>query len=112
VREFNDRIEERNQTLEKWKDAYTGAADAASAKDAERAKFEAQSKTYKESMRACMQSNQELVKVGRELMGRYESVTFGDVVVANEPLLGFRRVEIQNLLHDYGDRILNQKIET
>jgi chromosome segregation ATPase len=111
VREFNDRLEERNQTLEKWKDAYTEAADVARTKDAERAKFEAQSKTYKESTKACIQRNQELVKVGRELVGRYESVTFGDVVVANEPLLGFRRVEIQNLLQDYGDRILNQKIE-
>jgi DNA repair exonuclease SbcCD ATPase subunit len=111
VREFNDRLEERNQTLEKWKDAYTEAADVARTKDAERAKFEAQSKAYRESTKACIQRNQELVKVGRELMGRYESVTFGDVVVANEPLLGFRRVEIQNLLQDYGDRILNQKIE-
>ncbi len=44
-------------------------------------------------------------------MDCYESVTFGDVVVASEPLLGFRRVEIQNLLQDDGDRILNQKIE-
>lgn len=60
------------------------------------------------STKACVQRNQELVKVGRELIGRYESVTFGDVVVANEPLLAF---EIQNLLQDSGDRILNQKIE-
>jgi peptidylprolyl isomerase len=32
--------------------------------------------------------------------------------VADEPLPGFRRVEIQNLLQDYGDRIPNQKIES
>lgn len=111
VRDFNDRLEERNQTLEKWKDAYAEAADVARTKDAERAKFEAESKAYKASTGVCIGRNQELVKVGRELMGRYEGVTFGDVVVANEPLLGFRRVEIQNLLQGYGDRILNQKIE-
>jgi hypothetical protein len=50
-------------------------------------------------------------EIGHDLMGRYESVTFGEVVVADELLLGVRRVEIQNLLQDYGDRILNQKIE-
>lgn len=58
----------------------------------------------------CAHRYRQPARIGRELMGRYESVTFGDVVVANEPLLGFRRVEIQNLLQDYGDRILNQKI--
>jgi hypothetical protein len=31
--------------------------------------------------------------------------------VANEPPLGFGRLEIQNPLQDYGDRILSQKIE-
>lgn len=111
VREFNDRLEERNQTLEKWKEAYTEAADVARAKDGERAKFEAESKSWKASTKACVLKNKELIKVGRELLVRYEGVTFGDVVVANEPLLGYRRVEILNLLQEYGDRVLNQKVE-
>ncbi len=111
VREFNDRLEERNQALEKWKDAYTEAATVARAKDAERAKFETESKIYKASTRACTLKNQELVKVGRELLVRYEGVTFGDQVVANEPLVGIRRVQIQNLLQDYGDKVLNQKVD-
>ncbi len=111
VREFNDRLEERNQALEKWKDAYTEAATVARAKDAERAKFETESKAYKASTRACTLKNQELVKVGRELLVRYEGVTFGDQVVPNEPLIGIRRVQIQNLLQDYGDKVLNQKVD-
>lgn len=111
VREFNERLEERNQTLEKWKDAYTEAATVARTKDAERAKFEAESKTFKASSRACTVKNQELVKVGRELLTRYEGVTFFDAVVASEPLVGVRRVEIQNLLQDYGDKVLNQKVD-
>lgn len=111
VREFNDRLEERNQALEKWKDAYTEAATVARAKDAERAKFELESKNYKASNRACTVKNQELVKVGRELLTRYEGVTFSDHVVANEPLIGIRRVQIQNLLQDYGDKVLNQKVD-
>jgi chromosome segregation ATPase len=111
VREFNDRLEERNQTLEKWKDAYTEAATVARTKDAERAKFEGESKAFKASTRACTIKNQELVKVGRELLARYEGVTFGDMLVANEPLTAIGRVRVQNLLQDYGDKVLNQKIE-
>jgi hypothetical protein len=111
VREFNDRLEERNQVLEKWKEAYSEAATVARTKDGERAKFEAEAKTFRASTRACTLKNQELVKVGRELLVRYEGVTFGDMVVASEPLIGIRRVEIQSLLQGYGDRVLNQKVE-
>jgi len=111
VREFNDRLEERNQALEKWKDAYTEAATVARTKDAERAKFEAESKAYKASTRACTLKNQELVKTGRELLQHYEGVTIGDQILAQEPMIGIRRVEIQTLLQDYGDKILNQKVE-
>lgn len=111
VREFNDRLEERNQVLEKWKEAYAEAATVARTKDAERAKFEAEAKNYKARTRDLTLKNQELVKAGRELFTRYEGVTFGDMVIASEPMLGIRRVEIQNLLQGYGDRILNSKVE-
>jgi chromosome segregation ATPase len=111
VREFNDRLEERNQTLDKWKDAYTEAATVARTKDAERAKFEAESKAFKASTQACTAKNKELSKVGRELLARYEGVTVGERFIDSEPIVGIRRVQIQNLLQDYGDRVLNQKAE-
>lgn len=111
VKEFNERLEERNQTLEKWKDAYTEAATVARTKDAERAKFEGESKNYKASTRACILKNKELVQVGRELLNLYEGVTFIDTAVASEPMIGVRRVQIQSLLQDYGDKVLNQKVD-
>lgn len=111
VREFNDRLEERNQTLEKWKDAYTEAATVARTKDGERTKFEAESKAFKASTKACVLKNKELVKVGRELLARYEGVTFIDTAIASEPLIGIRRVQILNLLQEYGDKVLNQKVD-
>ncbi len=40
VDEFNQRLAERDETLEKWKSAYEEAATVARSKDAERAKFE------------------------------------------------------------------------
>ena len=110
VEEFNQRLEDRNQTLEKWKSAYEEAATVARAKDAERAKFEGQAASYKASTKSCMAKNLLLTKVGRELLHRYEGVSFGDMVVNNEPLIGARRVQVQNLLQDYDDKLLEQKV--
>ena len=111
VADFNARLEERNQTLDKWKDAYTEAATVARTKDAERAKFEGEANTYKASTKACLVKNQQLVKLGREILGVYENVHFGGMLLAREPALGIRRVDVQNLLQDYGEKILQQKIE-
>ena len=110
VDEFNQRLEDRNQTLEKWKAAYEEAATVARAKDAERAKFEGEATAYKASTRSCVAKNGQLVKVGRELLRRYEGVSFGDIAVINEPLTGVRRVEVQNILQDYEDKLLEQKV--
>lgn len=111
VEEFNRRIAERDETLEKWKAAYEEAADVARAKDAERAKFEAQAAAYKANVKSCNAKNVELVKVGRDLLERYEAANFADLAVASEPLTGVRRVEIQNLLQDYNDKILDHKVK-
>lgn len=110
VEEFNQRIADRDQTLEKWKAAYEEAADVARAKDAERAKFQAQATATKASLKSCSAKNAELAKVGRELLNHYESANFADLALASEPLGGLRRVEIQNLLQDYTDKILDQKV--
>jgi chromosome segregation ATPase len=109
VDEFNKRLTERDETLEKWKGAYEEAATVARSKDAERAKFEGEANAYKASTKSCLGKNTQLVKVGRELLHHYEQITIGEMLVEREPLLGGRRVEIQNLLQDTNDKILDQK---
>ena len=49
------------------------------------------------------------MKVGRELLHRYEDVNFGDMLVAREPMLAEQRIRIQNLLQDYTDELLDQE---
>lgn len=110
VDEFNHRLEERDQTLEKWKTAYEEAATVARTKDAERAKFESEAATYKASTKSCVAKNTLLVKAGKELVQRYKEVTIGDTIVAREPVLELRRVELQNQLQDTYDKFLDQKV--
>jgi chromosome segregation ATPase len=109
VDEFNKRLGERDEALEKWRAAYEQAATVARTKDAERAKFEGEATAFKSSTKNCVAKNGQLIKAGHELLGRYQSVTIGDTIVAREPALGFRRVEIQNLIQDTRDKFLEQK---
>ncbi|WP_028164578.1 hypothetical protein [Bradyrhizobium elkanii] len=111
VDEFNKRLAERDETLEKWKSAYEEAANVARDKDAARAKFEGEANAYKAATKGCVAKNDQMLKAGRELLKQYKSVTIGDTIVAHEPMLGLRRVEIQNNIQDSGDKILDQKAE-
>ncbi|QPF84587.1 hypothetical protein IC762_34160 [Bradyrhizobium genosp. L] len=110
VEEFNQRLTEREETLEKWKTAYEDAANVARSKDAERAKFESEATTYKASTKSCVAKNTQLVKAGKDMVKRYRDVTIGEILVAHEPAFGLRRVEIQNQLQDDQDRFLDQKV--
>jgi chromosome segregation ATPase len=109
IEEFNKRLAERDETLEKWKSAYEEAATVARTKDAERAKFEGEANTYKASLKGCQAKNSQMFKAGNELLHEYRAVTIGDTIVAREPVLGLRRVEIQNKLQDTNDKLLDQK---
>lgn len=109
VDEFNKRLAERDETLEKWRGAYEEAATVARAKDAERAKFEGQANAYKASTKSCVAKNEKMLEAGKQLIHDYKAVTIGDVIVAREPVLGLRRVETQNYLQTTGDKLLDQK---
>jgi chromosome segregation ATPase len=109
VNEFNRRLDERNDVLEKWKSAYEEAASVARAKDAERAKFESESKSFKASAKNCAARNIKLVEIGNHLLERIDGVELGDIVAGHEPVIGFKRVEIQTFLRDYQDKILEQR---
>lgn len=110
VDEFNQRLAERDETLEKWKSAYEEAATVARTKDAERAKFEGEATAYKASTKSCVAKNTQLIKAGKEMVQRYKDLTIGEIVVSREPMIQQRRVEIQNQLQESQDKFLDQKV--
>ena len=110
VDEFNQRLAERDETLEKWKSAYEEAATVARTKDAERAKFEGEATAYKASTKSCIAKNAQLIKAGKEMVQRYKDLTIGEIVVSREPMIQQRRVEIQNQLQESQDKFLDQKV--
>lgn len=109
VKDFNERLTERDDSLEKWKVAYGEAASVARAKDAERAKFEAEATAFKASTKACEAKNIQLVKTANEVVTKYEAMDPFEKVLDHDPVFGLKRVEHQNAAQDYRDKILDQK---
>lgn len=109
VKDFNERLAERDDSLEKWKSAYGEAADVARAKDAERAKFEAEATAFKASTKACEAKNVQLVKVANDVVTKYEAMDPLEKVLDHDPVFGLKRVEHQNAAQDFRDKILEQK---
>ncbi|MCP3384060.1 MULTISPECIES: hypothetical protein [unclassified Bradyrhizobium] len=109
VKDFNERLTERDDSLEKWKVAYAEAAGVARAKDAERAKFEAEATAFKASTKACEAKNVQLVKTANEVVTKYEAMDPFEKVLDHDPVFGLKRVEHQNAAQDYRDKIIEQK---
>lgn len=110
VKDFNDRIAARDDALEKWKSAYSEAATVARAKDAERSKFEAESKDFQARDKACVAKNTQLVKVGHDIVKQYEAMDPFEKVLDHDPVLGLKHVDHQNAAQDFRDKILDQKV--
>jgi chromosome segregation ATPase len=111
VDDFNQRLGERDDALEKWKAAYEEAATVARAKDAERAKFEGEATALKASNKSCEAKNGQLAKVSGEMLTKLNSTNLLEFFAAREPLIGVKRVELQNMLQDYHDKIQEQKVK-
>lgn len=109
VKDFNERLTERDDSLEKWKVAYGEAAGVARAKDAERAKFEAEATAFKASTKACEAKNVQLVKTANDVVTKYEAMDPFEKVLDHDPVFGLKRVEHQNAAQDFRDKILEQK---
>lgn len=109
VKDFNERLAERDDSLEKWKTAYAEAASVARAKDAERAKFEAEATALKASTKALEAKNVRLGKIANEVVTKYEAMDPFEKVLDHDPVFGLKRVEHQNAAQDLREKILEQK---
>jgi chromosome segregation ATPase len=109
VKDFNERLTERDDSLEKWKVAYGEAAGVARAKDAERAKFEAEATAFKASTKTCEAKNVQLMRTANEVVTKYEAMDPFEKVLDHDPVFGLKRVEHQNAAQDFRDKILEQK---
>jgi len=58
-----------------------------------------------ELIQSCESKNTELVQINRELLDRYQKKGVFDALLQREPLTQLKRVEIENTVQEYQDRI-------
>jgi len=97
--------------MAKFKDAYAQASDSAKQSQAERDKLQAAFSGAQTVLIACEAKNVQLYAVGKQILDAYARFDFGDAFGANEPFIGTKRVELDNLAQDYGDKLYDGKFD-
>jgi len=97
--------------IAKYKDAYAQATGSAQQAQAGHDKMQADLAASQNLLNVCETKNTALVKVGDEILDAYQNFDFGDALGANEPFIGLKRVELENLAQDYGDRLYDGKFD-
>lgn len=119
VEEFNQRLQqERDQVtrtleaMEKWKAAYNEALSVARSREAERERLAGRLQAAAEREAVCREKNEALFTLGNEILDRWQSTGWADMLAAKEPFLGLKRVELENLAQDDADRLLDNRLST
>jgi type II secretory pathway pseudopilin PulG len=94
------------QTLGRWQAAYNEAANVARTKEGERAVYQQAFTRARDAVAACEAKNAALLTAAGDILKLYETPDFRTLVMrSGEPLLGFWRVRLENIVQDHEDRI-------
>lgn len=78
--------------------------------EAERQGLERAKARLERELAASEERNRALYALGRELMVRFENKTCGEILAEKEPFTGLRRVQTENLLEYYRDKLDEHKL--
>jgi chromosome segregation ATPase len=98
------------EALAQWKVAYNQMAQLAKNTEEARAMLAADKILLQRLVDDRELKNAELYKTGTEILDRYEKFSLGDAITAKEPFVGVTRVRLQNLVQDYQDKLLDERI--
>jgi colicin import membrane protein len=95
----------QKESLAKWEAAYKEAASTAQARDADAKRMEAALVVLREQNRLAEEKNAKLYQLGQELLDLYQNKKVLDVLGAGEPVTKLKRVEYENVVQDYEDKL-------
>jgi chromosome segregation ATPase len=103
-------LSQTETALGKWKDAYNQAADVARTRDADAKLLQTQLDQTTQRAGDCEAKNVKLVGIGNELLDLYQAKGPLTGLLEREPLTQIKRVELENLVQDYQDKLLDNKV--
>ena len=94
--------------LAKWQAAYAQAAGIAQARDAAAKQLGASAAGGERGLKLCEQKNAELIRTATDILHLYATQDFRSLLLKSyEPVVGFEKVRLENMIQDYEDRIRN-----
>ncbi|MDB5398181.1 MAG: hypothetical protein JWQ55_199 [Rhodopila sp.] len=114
LREIADTLKKQNAALQDglshWQTAYQQAATLAQTKDAQGRQSATVAATAQRTLGVCEAKNSKLIAVANDILHLYDTHQFRSVASSSwDSMLGFKRVELQNIVQDNEDRILEQR---
>jgi len=100
---------QQGDSIAKWQASYNQAADTARSRDADAKRLDAVVGQLRPRVQSCEAKNAELYKIGEEILGLYDKKDFFDLV-AGEPVTKLKRVELENAMQDYEDKMRDNEI--
>ncbi|MFC5456733.1 hypothetical protein [Prosthecobacter fluviatilis] len=99
------------ESLANWKAGHEKLKQAAMKVDAQRAELAARVILQDRKVADYQRKNDELYKIGSEILSRYEGFGLGTAIAAREPFTKNMRVKLETLVQDYGDKLVDNKIK-
>jgi chromosome segregation ATPase len=104
-----EEIARLQEALAQWKAAAEKANAEARSAEAQCAKQSTGAIVLERRVEDLEAKNAALERIGNEILTRYEKFSLGEQFLAKEPFIGRTRVEIENLVQDYDDKLLDQR---
>jgi len=96
--------------LDQWKQAEKKVEGIAVQTEAKRAKLADLAIHLQRIVDDQKRKNDEMHKIGMEILDRYEKFGLGEALTAKEPFIGITRTKFESLVQDYEDKLTDQTI--
>jgi chromosome segregation ATPase len=100
---------QQQDSIAKWQASYNDAADKARARDADAKQLDTVLGQMRPRLQSCEAKNAELYKIGEDVLDLYDKKDFLDIVTG-EPVTKLKRVELENIMQDYEDKMRDNKV--
>jgi hypothetical protein len=100
------------KSLAQWQTAYNDAANIARTRDGDAKRADAELVKLRDQLRQEQEKNQQLYKLGQEILDLYDKKDLGSMLAGSEPVTKLKRVEYENVMQDYEDKLrANQVVQ-
>jgi chromosome segregation ATPase len=109
---LRDRIKDQHEKMQKLVDKYKELVGMLRTLESERSELHTTSSAQQRQLETCAKDNVKLYDAGMELLERYANKGVWDALIEKEPVTQLKRVEMENLVQDYRQRVNAARFDT